>query len=366
MVDVTSEIAQIVEGSHLALSPEELVEDLEGADRVIVCPGGLPVGRSIRGARSIVISGNVNGSEQALSEVLCSSSLIVLGNLVRARTQSRRLIVGGSARNTLMGATHFVYLREAEPNTQVRLGPSARQLETLRGHLAGLGSGTGRQGELQKQVEAARRSLGRLLQVTGVVFNLNIGKIIKQNKNGLEIDLSVFYQAVEGKSEAEIDQALSQFFAKAMVGMLTRLNRDYISSGRGHQDRFKKVVLKLQELVLKTRAFDKLNARRGVDAAQVNSLSEEYALGVPTFEVERPIQPPFELAIHGVLLDEDTNLPSIQEYRIELEAGLRPSMNTVRFFQGQTLTDMVIVPEQSLQNVQFSVAGHQIKWDSRK
>jgi hypothetical protein len=222
-----------------------------------------------------------------------------------------------------------------------------------------------RQKELAQQVEAARRSLSRLLKATGVVFNLSIGKIIRQDKEGLVIDLSTFYEAVKGRSEVEIDKALQHFFAKAVLGLLTRLNLGYIASGRGHQERFKRVVLKLQELVFKSREYDKFKLLHHTETAEVETLSQLYLFDTPTFSVHGNLAPSFEMAVNCVEAGEESQAFSIVEYRLQIEAGAREGINEARFYSGETLQDMVFLPKLSLENVCVHVAGHQIRWTSR-
>jgi len=362
-VDVTAELAKILDGNQITLHIEDIKSDIDGAGKVVVCKGGVPQGWSIRGARAIVVDGEVVGPSNGLSEIFANETVIVLGDVVRANIQASQLIVSGSVKNALLCVKDIVEIGVNVSNTQVRLGPSMDYLKVLQERHKGLQTLLPHHEELAQQVEAERRGLSRLLQVTGVKFNLNIGKIVQQSKDGLQINLKTFYEAVDGRSDEEIDRALRQFFAKAVLGLLTRLNRDYIASGRGHQERFKKVVLKLQDLVFKSREYDKFVNRHHSDTVQVEALSYQYTVNFPTLVIQGGIHPSFEVAIHGVV--ENNGGLSLQEHRLEIEAGRRDGTDEARFFVGQILKDMIFVAAETLENVFIHVVDNKIRWESR-
>lgn len=362
-VDVTAKLAKFLDGNQITLIAQDIKSDIDGAGKVVVCNGSLPQGWSIRGARAIVVDGEVIGPHDGLCELFAHEMVIVLGDVLRANIQASQLIVSGSVKNALLCMNDAIEIGEDISNTQVRLGPSSDYLKGLQEKYQELQTLLPRHEELAQQVETTRRGLSRLLQVTGVKFNLNIGKIVQQSKEGLQINLATFYEAVDGRTEEEIDQALRQFFAKAVLGLLTRLNRDYIASGRGHQDRFKKVVLKLQDLVLKTREYDKYVNRHHADTIQIEALSSQYTVSFPSLIIQGGIHPSFEVAIHGVV-EGNTKL-SLQEHRLEIEPGRRENTDEARIFVGQTLKDMIFVSSQTLENILIHVVDNKIRWESR-
>jgi cytoskeletal protein CcmA (bactofilin family) len=362
-VDVTAELAKILDGSQITILADDIKSDIDGAGKVLVCKGDLSQGWSIRGARAIVIDGDVSGHPNALSEIFANETVIVLGDVLRANIQAAQLFVRGAVTNALLFIKGAIEVGQHVSDVQVRLGPSTDYLKVIQERHLELQALKPHREELAQQVEAARRGLSRLLQVTGVKFNLNIGKIVQQSKDGLQINLKTFYEAVDGRSEEEIDRALRQFFAKAVLGLLTRLNRDYIASGRGHQERFKKVVLKLQDLVLKSREYDKFVNRHRSDTVQVEALGDQYTVNFPNLVIQGRIHPSFEVAIHGVV--ENAGSLSLQEHRLEIEAGRREGADEARFFVGQTLKDMVFVSSQTLEDVIIHVVNNKISWESR-
>ena len=91
------------------------------------------------------------------------------------------------------------------------------EMDTLREVIR---AGRGKKAELLQQIQKKRQQLDKLLQATGITFNLNIGQIIKHMDRGLVINLASFYNALQGRTENEIDQALREFFAKAVLGVL--------------------------------------------------------------------------------------------------------------------------------------------------
>jgi hypothetical protein len=364
-LDVTEELARILDGPCISIRPEDILGDMDGAGKVVVCEGDLPSACSIRGAKVIVVKGEVAGRPDTLSEIFATDRVVVLGSVIRAHVQTKRLMVFGSVQNALLRATYGIEIGDHVTNTQAIMGPSVDRLESLEERQSGLINREPRQKELQQQIENARRSLTRLLNATGVVFNLSIGKIIQQRPEGLLIDLSSLYEAVKGRSEPEVDRALLQFFAKAMVGLLTELNRNYITSGRGHQDRFKKVVLKLRDLVFKTRELDKFTFFHAAEAGEVKALCNQFGLGKPMLAVHGTIEPSFELGIAGVESGGENQVLTVLDYRLQIENGRREGTDEARFYKGQNLKDMVVLSQQSLENVLFYAEGSKIRWKSR-
>ncbi|MBT4139033.1 MAG: hypothetical protein HOE48_14030, partial [Candidatus Latescibacteria bacterium] len=249
--------------------------------------------------------------------------------------------------------------------TQFHLGVPTTRAETILARSRNLQELKSTQGDLKQQVESARRSLDKLLKVTGVVFNLNLGRIVRQSEVGLQIDLSSFYKALPGRSAAEVDTALRQFFAKAVMGLLTRLNRDYIASGRGHQVRFKSVVAKLQDLVLKSREYDKCVHLFLDDTEHIVAFCERYALDKSKVSIGGAIQDSCEVTIQGLELVGAEKQAVVKDFRLQIENGQRDGTQEAKFYCGKNLKDMEFVSKGSLRNVLIWVADGQIRWEFR-
>lgn len=356
-------LAELLDGSQITMQAADIKEDVDGAGKVFVCKGDLPQGSSIRGARAVVVDGNVIGHPNTLAEIFCHETVVVLGSVQRAHIRAQQLVVSKSVSDSIIRVNSSVEIAEDLENSQISMGASSDELDVLTGRFTTLRTLSSQHDVLSQEVEAARRSLSRLLQVTGVVFNLNIGKIVQQDEGGLIIDLATFYEAVEGRSVDEVDKALRQFFAKAVLGLLTRLNKDYIASGRGHQDRFKKVVLKLQDLVLKCREYDKFVDQNHSETAQVEALCEQFKVEIPSLFVKGALLPSLETIIRGVEEKNEENL-QLREFRFELELGKRSDTDEVRTYRGDRLTEMVVVNKQAMNDLIVSVRDKEIKWES--
>lgn len=361
-VVVSDLLAELLDGSQITMDADDIKEDVDGAGKVFVCKGDLPQGSSIRGARAVVIDGNLIGHPNTLAEIFSQETVVVLGSVQRAHIKAQKLVVLKSVTDSIIRANKTVDVVEDLGNSQISMGASRDELDALTERFATLRSLLPQHEVLSQEVEAARRSLSRLLQVTGVVFNLNIGKIVQQDEGGLKINLTTFYEAVAGRSLDEVDKALRQFFAKAVLGLLTRLNKDYIASGRGHQERFKKVVLKLQDLVLKCREYDKFVEQNHSETAQVEALCEKFKIELPSLAVKGALLPSLETIIRGV---EDKSEDSLQlrEYRFELEQGKRSDTDEVRTYRGDRLTEMVVVNKKGMRDFIVRVNGKEIKWE---
>ncbi|MDP6777930.1 MAG: hypothetical protein QGI83_14325 [Candidatus Latescibacteria bacterium] len=106
-----------------------------------------------------------------------------------------------------------------------------------------------------------QKRVGRLFAATRIVYDLSVGKVLSRQGVGFRVDLVPFYEVVKGRSESDIDGALLEFYAKAIVGLLTRLNREYIQQSPSNRKVFTTALRKLHDLIFLAREVDKFRDR---------------------------------------------------------------------------------------------------------
>jgi hypothetical protein len=77
-------------------------------------------------------------------------------------------------------------------------------------------------------------------------------------RNRIEVDLAPFYKMLSGKAGVNTDNALSEFYAKAVVGLLSRTNLHLIRGNPSRQKIFKTVIRSLHDLFQATRESDRI------------------------------------------------------------------------------------------------------------
>ncbi len=103
--------------------------------------------------------------------------------------------------------------------------------------------------------------MGRLFQATRIVCDVDLGRILSWDGIGFHVDLTPFYEVVAGRSERDVDRALLEFYAKAVVGLLTRLNRNYIGKSPSNRKVFTTALRKLHDLIFLAREVDRFEDR---------------------------------------------------------------------------------------------------------
>ena len=71
--------------------------------------------------------------------------------------------------------------------------------------------------------------------VTRTALNFSVGKIVLHQNARLRIDLTPFYQSVAGRSETNVDLSLKEFFAKGIVGVVSRANQKYLTNNQARR-----------------------------------------------------------------------------------------------------------------------------------
>jgi len=195
--------------------------------------------------------------------------------------------------------------------------------------------------------------------LTHVKENLTVARRILQSE--LHINLAPFYNALKKRSEDEIDRALREFFAKAVLGLLTRMNRDYIAGGPGRQKRFKSVVFKLKDLIFRTREFDRRQSLRDQEYQRLEGLLPQLSPTYPRLCVQGAVSARFELCIQGIRGGID-GLGDPEAYKLVLQKGKRSGTDEIRVFEKDEMLDIRFAPTGSLKNVCFCVDGNQVQW----
>ena len=130
---------------------------------------------------------------------------------------------------------------------------------------------------LQIRLTQDQRRLDRLLQATRIQFDFNVGEIVVRHAGSLIINLKPFYAVIGDRSPDEVERALSEFCAKAVIGLLTRANQAFISNSASNLQTFMRVIDKLSELTCLTLHVDRHAAEgsRLQDGAQDSDASSE-------------------------------------------------------------------------------------------
>ena len=275
--DIGSRAAEVARSGRV-LHVESLASDggtLDPDVDVLVVRGDVTAGSTLTGAGSLVVEGSVSGRADAGCLFDLEGEVVVVGSLRHADIRARRISVGKAASRSNLKTRQDLHVYGDLVDARVRIGDPER----LRRDVARLGRGAEEFHRecalLEQQVRMDEKRVGRLFQATRIACDCDVGRVLIRDGVGFRVDLAPFYEVVSGRSDREIDRALLEFYAKAIVGLLTRLNREYIRKSPSNQKVFTTALRKLHDLVFLARQLDKLKTRAGGAESDLEALLDE-------------------------------------------------------------------------------------------
>lgn len=247
---------------------------LDGGNSNMLVDGNVAAGATVKGLQSLLVKGSLIGSERWPCRIEVLGDVVVMGDVKYAQVACRNLRVGAEARDCRLSARAGVEIGENLTNARIVIGefePERQAILELRQEIR----------QVEQRTEYTRRQLAleqkrvhRQFVATQFSLDFSAGQILHQRRNQVVIDLRPFYKVVGDRNEAEIDQTLRGFFAKAVVGLLTRTNRHLIRQNPNRQKIFKSVIRDLHDLVFLTRDCDKQSSTLSDDESRLEELMD--------------------------------------------------------------------------------------------
>ena len=346
------------------LTPENRLPD--AGEVTVVVKGDVMPGAVVRGARSLVVEGAVLGSFNLTPQVDVGEDVVVLGYVRQAAICARRIRIGKDASRCRLKAGTDIEVGGDLVDVQIVSGESGNPrggVEELEQRVVQCQQE--REATLQ-QLRVEQKRLDKLLKATRIAFEVNIGQIVRRHRDRLEINLRPFYEVVGEKSEEEIDRALNEFFAKAVMGLLTRINRTYITGSPTQRQAFMTVVRRLHDLLFLTRNIDKQAIKIGQNEERLKRMGDRPEAPISTVYVRGAVLPGLDLQF--VLPEADSEAGERFSGRSKTATlTLRPGADVsqreiVRVDTGGEDEILIVSPEE-LQDVVFQVHSGQVTWD---
>ena len=218
-----------------------------------------------------------------------------MGSLRHADIRARRISVGKAASRSDLKTRQGLHVFGDLVDVRVRVGDPerlSRDLTRLRRRAEELRRGCVL---LDQQVRMDEKRVGRLFQATRIECEIDVGRVLSREGIGFRVDLTPIYEVVSGRTESDIDRALLEFYAKAIVGSLTRLNRDTIRKSPSNRKVFTTVLRKLHDLIFLAREADKHEARASRAEADYGNVLDEAGASSPAVSVGGAALPDLEI-----------------------------------------------------------------------
>lgn len=224
----------------------------------LVISGDCGPGSVIRGQGNVVVEGSVNGSARKPIQIDVDGNVVILQDVSHAVVNVGGLSVGANVFEIEVNAR--LGLEVGGNLSRARIQVGAYDLERLK-----IDQSRQRLTDSQRERDATERKLkmeekrvDKLFKNTRAILGPNVGRILQAKRNRLTVNLEPIYASLAERDENDIDKALKEFFAKAIVGLLTRSNQHFLMSKNRHrQEIFKSIVRDVHDLFFLKRKFDK-------------------------------------------------------------------------------------------------------------
>jgi hypothetical protein len=219
-----------------------------------------------------------------------------------------------------------------------------------------------RSASVERQLAVNQKRLGSAIERSSFEFEFSAGQICRLSRDRIEIHLGPFYEMLEGKSEAEVDRALLEFFTKGVVGYLARVNRKQILDNTSRQKVFVTLTRSLHEVFLQTRERDKYRAAAQAAAEDLEALLTSVQGRETAMHVGGEVLPGADLRFTLATVDEKGEIEATSA-GMKVESGPNDDQREVVHTDPKGEERKQIVDAQSLQGATLRLREGRVVWD---
>lgn len=216
-------------------------------------PGGVA-----RGHGNLVVKGSLLGNSRMPIRIELDGDIVVMGSVSHAVLDARRVYVGTHVSDVEINTRQGLEVGGDLANARVRLGEydlERKNIDLLKKTLA---DAQWEHDATERKLRMEEKRVDKMFKNTRMILASNVGRILQAKRNRLVVNLKPIYESLSNRQDQDVDKALREFFAKAIVGLLTRANRHLLTGKNRHrQEIFKGVVRDVHDLFFLTRKFDK-------------------------------------------------------------------------------------------------------------
>jgi len=255
------------------VSPDEgqlAAGDADGLVTGDMLPGGVAESEA-----SIVVAGGVKGMEGQTCRIRARAHVLVKATAQYAEIAGGDIRMQDDVDHCRLMSQHDIHIQGNLNLTKLVLGefqPCDQRLRDLRGEVESLARA---QEGLKGQVAFKSRRVYRDSTNTQVSLKLSLGSILSVRDNIIEVTLQPLYDAMSDEANKSRDEAVKEFFSRAVIAALMKANKSYIAKNRGRQQIFMKVLQGLRELFDLARQGDALAEQAAAVAAEEEAIVQQ-------------------------------------------------------------------------------------------
>lgn len=259
--DIADEIRQdepIFRRDELSFTEGPL--DLYEGTLVVLGDGG--AGCVVRGQGNVIIQGGLEGNTRMPARIDVEGDVVIMGDVSNATVEANRVFVGKNISDAQINARSGLEVGGDLSASRVRVGDYDLDRKKIDHLKKRLDDAVWEREATERKLRMDEKRVDKLFKNTRMILAANVGRILQGKRNRLVVNLDPIYASLEGRNEQEVDKALQEFFAKAIVGLLTRANQHFLMSKNRHrQEIFKGVIRDVHDLFFLARKFDKQTRR---------------------------------------------------------------------------------------------------------
>lgn len=263
--DVQSCSAAILREGRLtelpAASAEAPLPLYDAEDRDVLVQKDLAFVHVVRSERGVLVQGDVCGTAEQSIRIEAKGDIVVIGSARHAQFTGRRVMIGGSILQCQVTVAQRISVGGTLDSARIVTGDyedDRRRIESCRLTLE----------QEQVQVEAVARRviteekrLDKTCKALRIPLDFNVGRIVQHEDGRVSVNLNSFYGSLEGRTDEQLELALAEFFAKGVIGVITRANRKYLVNFPAREKVFMQLVRSLRELFEAVFERDRLQRR---------------------------------------------------------------------------------------------------------
>jgi len=273
------------------ISLDTFGRDFDAEDDNVIVHGDVPGGAIVRGRRSVLVQGDVAGQQDAPCRIEVPGDVVVTGFVSHAHISARHIHIGASVARSQLSGTELVEITGDAERCRLQCGDYFADVGGVRSQLAELEETRLHGAELRQRVAVEGKRLHKSCRALRAPLNLNVGRIVTHGDDAIAVDLSAFYRSVEWQTDEDLDLAINEFFAKGIVGVLSRVNRKHLVEVPTRGKAFLQVMRGLHELLRQVVARDAVQRRADRCKLELERLVSELEARCPRVLVGGSIAP---------------------------------------------------------------------------
>lgn len=336
----------------------------DAGDALGLVAGDLGAGCVARGGQSLLVQGNLLGTAGRPCTVQAEKEVVILGAVNGAAVTAAEIRILGPVRGCRLTAAASVELGGDLTASRLVIG----DLDTARKRIEAARLKAERMAQerslLEQRLKVEEKRVDKLFRTTRFICQMDMGQLIRIRSDRIQINLHPFYQVVGSRVDEEIDQALGEFFSRAVVGRLAHANRGYLQTNPNHSKVFTRLLADLRELFLLTRQLDQVTEERDRAAESLRQAVQAVRQQEPLVRVAGNLLEEVELQFATAEVEEEGGGPvTLRPHTHKIAIGaVEPTGQQVRMVDPTGGESSAVVPPEQLRGLFIRFREGQLAW----